>query len=97
MFTKGTSFETAAPFGMSGDGNADNVGIPSIFLFNKEGEALLQHIDDIFDRENKNILAVLYGDKMEKSIAAEQKKGWFCHFSVGLYKLLRLNKMLFDK
>ena len=61
---------------MSGDENPDNVGIPSMFLFNKEGEELLQHMDDVYDKDNKNIVAVLHGEKMNEAAAADPDNGW---------------------
>ena len=65
-FSIGTSFATAAPFGMSGDGNPDNVGIPSMFLFNQEGERLLQLMDDVMDKQNSNIVAIMHGEEYDK-------------------------------
>lgn len=37
---EGTSFEVAQSFGMSGDSHSDDVIIPSVFLFRKEGDEL---------------------------------------------------------
>lgn len=44
--TEGTSAENSQPFGMSGDSNPGDVFIPSVFLFKREGDLLLQHMKE---------------------------------------------------
>lgn len=56
---QGTSSSNSAPFGMSGDNNSNNVGIPAVFLFNKEGEELLQHMKNINNIDGSRIRAIL--------------------------------------
>jgi len=43
---EGTSVETSQAFAMSGDSNLDDVTIPSVFLFKKEGDILRKHISE---------------------------------------------------
>ncbi|XP_066912521.1 ER degradation-enhancing alpha-mannosidase-like protein 3 isoform X2 [Clytia hemisphaerica] len=70
---KGTTFATAAPFGMSGDDNPSNVGIPAIFLFNKEGEELVQLMNKV-RRNSKHLVAILHG-KTPPKVPKQDKNG----------------------
>ena len=55
-----SSFKNSPPFGMSGDGNENDVHIGAVFLFNKEGTLLRKHLIEQQQINGKRITAKLY-------------------------------------
>ena len=61
--TEGTSIETSQQFSMSGDSNPEDVRIPSVFLFKKEGDLLRQFMKSVEGKMKVRIAAKAVREK----------------------------------
>ena len=70
--TEGTSSATQPTFAMSGDNNTEDVKIPAVFLFHKEGMELLGTMSQIWN-ERKQYVDVRLGSKPQQWPAFDRR------------------------
>ena len=56
-------------FAMSGDSHPDDVKIPSVFLFRKEGDVLRQYAKDSINENNIRLQVRLAGNPQNESMS----------------------------